>query len=103
MVTWMELEEKAAKLAKMEVVVQKLYDAINTAGFAVMQTSGEWSIHDISKLAGKSEAASSGKQSCLNKQHLAAHLGPSHTGRNTCGEFLSRLFRMIPGRSQILL
>jgi hypothetical protein len=45
------LEEKAAKLVKAEQVLQKLYDAINAAGFAVMQTSGAWSIHDISKLA----------------------------------------------------
>jgi hypothetical protein len=31
--------------------VAKLREAIKRAGFAVMQTSGDWSIHDVSKLA----------------------------------------------------
>ena len=30
---------------------QKLREAIRDAGFSVMQTSGRWSIHDVSKLA----------------------------------------------------
>ena len=30
---------------------EKLREAIRNAGFSVMQTSGRWSIHDVSKLA----------------------------------------------------
>lgn len=36
----------------------KLREAIRAAGFAVMQTSGEWSIHDVSERGKEEEARS---------------------------------------------
>ncbi len=43
--------ELTAELADTKRQLAKLRGAIERAGFAIMQTSGDWSIHDVSELA----------------------------------------------------
>lgn len=51
---WLSPYEKHGwkrKIESLEAEVASLREAIKLAGFSVMQTSGQWSIHDVSQLA----------------------------------------------------
>ncbi len=50
------LVEAGTDSERLQQEVVKLREAIRDAGFAVMQTSGKWSIHDVSEKA-KAQAA----------------------------------------------
>jgi len=60
--TWMDerqIENDAAeKVRSLRVERDKLRDAIRRAGFQVCQTSGDWTLHDVSEYGKKEEARS---------------------------------------------
>lgn len=50
------IREQRAEINRLLARLAKLRDAVRRAGFAVCQTSGDWTIHDVSEL-GKAEEA----------------------------------------------
>ncbi len=73
----------------------KLRAAIQKAGFSVMETSGEWSIHDVSELAQKRAAADDAKTTTVinenikllqQVQRLEAARGTMRTAQQTSAE-----------------
>ena len=57
--------------------------------------------HNVAKLAGQRESAAAGQERRLDEQHLAAHLGPGHSGRNSGRKLLSRFFRINARRAKV--
>src|SRR5262249_40460060 len=60
-------------------------------------------LHYVAKLTCERETAATGKKRRLDKQNLAAHFRPGHSGRHTGRKFFASLFGKEPATAKVFL